>query len=78
MQLAVDPGHQIERVRTLLDDEQVDVAVAGHVASGGGSEEDNLLPLGYLYNAPDDVVQRLLVKSEFLQGMPISSETNIV
>ena len=62
MQLPVNPGHQIESVASLLVDEQVEIAEGIHVAAGRAAAEDDLLRIGYFDNAPDDLVQRVLIK----------------
>ena len=69
VQFPVDPGHEIELVRTLFDDdEEVDVAVGSRGAPGRGPEENDFLRPGHPCNPPDDVVQRLLIKHRVLSG----------
>lgn len=65
-----------ERTRNKNKDEyneQIDVAMAVHLAASGGPEEDDLLRLRHLYNAPNDVVQRLLVKHPLVHGLSPTS-----
>ena len=61
-QAAVYLPCEVEGVVGVFDDEEVDVAVAVHIASGGGSEEDDLLWMRDLDDALDDVVQGALVE----------------
>ena len=65
IEIHINLAHQFKRVHAFLDDKQIYVAVAVHVAPGGGPEEDDLLRLGHLHNSLDDVVQRTLVDSYF-------------
>ena len=83
VQLPVYLGHEVERIRPRLNDEQVHVAVGAHIAPSRRPEENDLLWLGYLHNPLDDFVQCLSIEHSsillqlFLTGSLQENQRNI-
>ena len=55
-QVPVDVSHNGPRIAVVRYDEQVNVAAAIQVAPRGGPEENYLLRMGDLYNAPEEMM----------------------
>ena len=73
VQLPLYPGHEIKRIRSRLDNEQVHVTVGTHVVPHRRPEENDLLRLGRLHNPPDDVVQCLSIEHSSVPLQPVSA-----
>ena len=56
VQPLVNLAHEVERVSPLLDDEQVEIAMAGHVSARCRAKEHDPLRIGDFDNAPNDFV----------------------
>ena len=66
-QMAVDTSCEAAHVLRVFDDQEVDIAVGPHVASGYGPEENDLIRLGAADDTMNDVVQRLTAERSAIQ-----------
>ena len=60
-------------MHTFFDNKQIDVAVAVHLAAGGGPEKDDFLRLSHFDNASDDFIQDLGVEYPFVHAVSPAS-----
>ena len=61
MQIIVNPARQGATLLSLLHDQQIDVAVRPHAASGGGTKQNNLLGFRCLDDAANHIVEDIRI-----------------